>query len=98
MLAASHVLVVIQPDTTLQLPAKLYEYFGLRRPILALADDGAVARIVRDGAFGLVVSPTDVDGIATALTHLYRNQKTLSKPASAMRAWPSLMLGTNRTP
>ena len=75
--AASHVLVVIQPDTTVQVPAKLYEYVGLRRPILALAEDGAVARVVRDGDFGLVVSPTNVDGIATALTHLYRNHKTL---------------------
>ena len=72
LLAASHVLVVIQPDTRLQVPVKLYEYVGLRRPILALAEDGAVARLVRDGGFGLVVSPTDVDGIATALTDLYR--------------------------
>ena len=77
MSAASHVLVVIQPDTTLQVPSKLYEYIGLRRPILALADDGAVARVVRDGDFGLVVSPTNVDGIATVLTHLYRNHNTL---------------------
>ena len=77
MLAASHVLVVIQPITRVQVPAKLYEYVGLRRPILALAEDGAVARVIRDGDCGLVVSPTDVDGIATALTHLYRNHKTL---------------------
>jgi glycosyltransferase involved in cell wall biosynthesis len=77
MLAASHVLVVIQPHTKVQVPAKLYEYVGLRRPILALAEDGAVARVVRDGDFGLVVSPTNVDGIATALTHLYRSHRTL---------------------
>ena len=56
LLAASHVLVVIQPDTGLQVPVKLYEYVGLRRPILALAEDGAVARLVRDGNFGVVVS------------------------------------------
>lgn len=77
ILAASHVLVVIQPDTTLQVPAKLYEYVGLRRHILALADDGAVARVVRDGDFGLVVPPTNVDSIAAALTQLYRSHKTL---------------------
>ena len=81
LLSASHVLVVIQPDTALQVPAKLYEYVGLRRPILALADPGAVARIVRDGGFGVVVSPTDVDGIASALTQLYRSHETLV-PAS----------------
>ena len=68
---------MIQPDTRLQVPVKLYEYVGLRRPILALAEDGAVARLVRDGGFGLVVSPTDVDGIAAALTDLYRRRGTL---------------------
>ena len=66
LLSASHVLVVIQPDTALQVPAKLYEYVGLRRPILALADAGAVARIVRDGGFGVVVPPTDVEHRARA--------------------------------
>jgi glycosyltransferase involved in cell wall biosynthesis len=78
ILAASQVLLVIQPDTALQVPAKLYEYVGLRRPILALADEGAVARVVRDGDFGLVVSPTNVDSIATALTQLYRSRETLA--------------------
>ena len=77
MLAASHVLVAIQPDTTLQIPVKLYEYVGLRRTILALAEEGAVARLVRGGGFGLVVSPSDVDGIAAALTDLYRRRETL---------------------
>jgi hypothetical protein len=77
MLAASHVLVAIQPDTTLQIPVKLYEYIGLRRTILALAEEGAVARLVRGGGFGLVVSPSDVDGIAAALTDLYRRRGTL---------------------
>jgi glycosyltransferase involved in cell wall biosynthesis len=75
-LAASHVLVVIQPDTRLQVPVKLYEYVGLRRPILALAEDGAVARLVRDGGFGVVVSPTDAAQIAAALTDLYRVHTT----------------------
>jgi glycosyltransferase involved in cell wall biosynthesis len=77
MLAASHVLVAIQPGTTLQIPVKLYEYIGLRRIILALAEEGAVARLVRGGGFGLVVSPSDVDGIAAALTDLYRRRGTL---------------------
>ena len=58
-------------------PAKLYEYIGLRRPILALADEGAVTRVIRDGDFGLVVSPTNVDDIASALTRLYRERETV---------------------
>lgn len=82
ILAASHVLVVIQPGTALQVPAKLYEYVGLRRPILALTDEGAVARIVRDGDFGLVVSPTDVERIATALTGIYRSRESLVRASN----------------
>jgi glycosyltransferase involved in cell wall biosynthesis len=77
ILSGSHVLVAIQPDTTLQVPAKLYEYIGLRRPILALADEGAVSRIVREGEFGLVVPPTDVNRIAEALADLYCRRETL---------------------
>jgi glycosyltransferase involved in cell wall biosynthesis len=85
-LAASHVLVVIQPDTALQVPAKLYEYVGLRRRILALAEEGAVARVVREGDFGDVVPPADVDRIASALSTLYRERDSLVRTATANRS------------
>jgi glycosyltransferase involved in cell wall biosynthesis len=83
LLSASHVLVVIQPETALQVPAKLYEYIGLRRRILALADAGAVARVIREGEFGDVVPPADVEQIALALTRLYRQRETLVHDAAA---------------
>jgi glycosyltransferase involved in cell wall biosynthesis len=86
LLAASHVLVVIQPDTALQVPAKLYEYIGLRRPILALAEAGAVARVVREGHFGLVVPPADAEAIAGALTTLYERRGRLVADAAANTA------------
>jgi glycosyltransferase involved in cell wall biosynthesis len=79
MLAASHVLVAIQPGSSLQVPAKLYEYVGLRRPILALADGGAVARVIREARCGVVVSPRDVDAIAAALVDLYLRRSTLHR-------------------
>lgn len=71
MLAASHVLVVIQPGTALQIPAKLYEYVGLRRPILALTDEGGVARVARDSGLGVVVPAIDATGIASAVARLH---------------------------
>ena len=71
LLAASHALVVIQPGTVLQVPAKLYEYIGLRRPILALADEGAVPRVVREAEAGVCAPPRDVNAIANALSKLY---------------------------
>jgi glycosyltransferase involved in cell wall biosynthesis len=81
MLAASHVLVVIQPGSALQIPAKLYEYIGLRRPILALADEVAVARVIREARCGVVVSPLDVNAIEAALVDLYRQRSTLHRAA-----------------
>ena len=71
ILAASHMLVVIQPGTALQIPAKMYEYIGLRRPILALTDEGGVARVAHDSGLGIVVPSTDAQSIAHALTQLY---------------------------
>ena len=82
LLSASHVLVVIQPETALQVPAKLYEYIGLRRRILALAGAGAVARVIREGDFGDVVPPADVEQIALALARLYRQRETLVHDAA----------------
>ena len=80
-LAASHALVVIQPGTSLQVPAKLYEYVGLRRPILALADEGGVARVARESGLGRVVSPADVPGIARAVQLLFRQNSKATGPA-----------------
>ena len=78
ILAGSHVLVVIQPDAALMAPAKLYEYIGLRRPILALADDGAVTRMIRDVHHSLHVAPDDVESIAQALHRLYQQHSTMT--------------------
>ena len=78
ILAGSHVLIVIQPDAALMAPAKLYEYIGLRRPILALADEGAVTRVIRDVHHSLSASPHDVDAIANALHQLYQQHSTLT--------------------
>jgi glycosyltransferase involved in cell wall biosynthesis len=69
-LAASNALLVVQPGTELQVPVKLFEYMGLRKPILALAPDGAVADIVRRGRLGFAVLPNDVAAIQSALVEL----------------------------
>jgi glycosyltransferase involved in cell wall biosynthesis len=74
LLAASHVLIVIQPGNALQAPSKVYEYIGLRRPILALADEGAAVRLIKEARCGVVVSPIDVEAIANALCNLYQQQ------------------------
>lgn len=77
-MAASHVLLVIQPESIIQVPAKLYEYMALRRPILALAPEGAVGDLIREGNLGILVPPTDVPAIANALCSLYEQRHSLA--------------------
>ncbi len=92
ILAASHVLVVIQPDTALQVPAKLYEYVGLRRPILALAEEGAVVANRPRGSFRR-------RGLAGGRRrHRRRARRTVSPPrdigarsVSPTPGWPGTM-------
>ncbi len=67
-LRTSDLLLLIQPDTKLQIPAKLYEYAATRKPILALSDvDGAVDRIICREEWGEVVGSDDVDSIERSL-------------------------------
>jgi glycosyltransferase involved in cell wall biosynthesis len=70
-LADSDALLILQPDLRLAIPAKLYEYAAVGRPILALADtDGAVARIIADEGWGRTVSNDDVEAIVSAMDDL----------------------------
>lgn len=77
MMRADILLLVHTPEYRLGVPAKLYEYLGAGRPILALAEpDGDIAWVVRESAvLHRIVSPRDVPGIQTALTELIREIK-----------------------
>jgi glycosyltransferase involved in cell wall biosynthesis len=46
---------------------KLYEYFGSRKPILALVPDGVAANDVHSYRGGTVVDPDDIDGARSAI-------------------------------
>lgn len=76
---AADVLVAIQPDTTLQIPVKVYEYLWARRPILALASEGAVADLLAELGAGVVVPAADEGAIATALARLYAGRRDLGE-------------------
>lgn len=77
-LRAADVLLVVQPDTRVQVPVKLYEYLWARKPILALASDGAVADLVLGGHVGRVVPADDEGAIADALRDLQARRETLA--------------------
>lgn len=70
---SSDVLLLVQPGTRLQIPAKLYEYAALGRPILALADaGGAVDNLLRREGWGSAVRHDDVERIADEVHALFQ--------------------------
>jgi glycosyltransferase involved in cell wall biosynthesis len=56
-------------DSRMVYTGKMFEYFGSRRPILALAGEGATKTIIEETGAGVVVEPSDVEGIADALRY-----------------------------
>lgn len=75
-LFSSDVLLLVQPDTKLQIPAKLYEYAATGRPVLALTDEhGAVDQLVTREGWGEVVANDDVERIAATVLRFYRRRQ-----------------------
>jgi glycosyltransferase involved in cell wall biosynthesis len=74
MQRADILLLVHGPRCQVGVPAKLYEYLGAGRPILALAEpDSDIAWVLREsGVLHRIVSPTEVQGIRQALVELVR--------------------------
>ncbi|HEV7918551.1 MAG TPA: glycosyltransferase [Solirubrobacterales bacterium] len=87
-MAESDVLLFLLRDTPGiddQIPARLYEYLRLGKPILALAPSGAAQELVaRHG--GKVIHPTDSAGLAQALTEIARGEL----PGSADPSHPEI--------
>ena len=64
-------LLIVQPVTTVSVPAKLYEYMAAKRPVLALAEPGGeTAQVVSRSGAGVVVPSHDEDAILKALVAL----------------------------
>lgn len=69
----SHILLLVHtPGRAIGVPAKLYEYLGAGRPILALAEpDGDIAWVLRESkVLHRIVAPMDVAGIRKAIAEL----------------------------
>lgn len=67
-LAHADVLLLLQPEAHLQIPAKVFEYLQLRRPILTIAGKGATQELIEQTGAGVVVDSDDVDGLTQALS------------------------------
>jgi glycosyltransferase involved in cell wall biosynthesis len=74
MMRDSEALLLLMPErgaASRVIPAKLFDYLGAARPILAAVPaDSAAAALVRRTGSGIVVPPDDVDALASALTDL----------------------------
>ncbi len=66
MMSAS-ALFLLQPGHTISVPGKVYEYLAIGRPILAIAEEGETAAIVRESGIGVSATPEDRDGILRGL-------------------------------
>jgi glycosyltransferase involved in cell wall biosynthesis len=66
-MAMADLLVVIQPDTAVQVPGKLYEMLPFRKPIVALTGAGATADVIGEYRLGVVAEPKDPQAIASAI-------------------------------
>ncbi|MBK9262573.1 MAG: glycosyltransferase family 4 protein [Polyangiaceae bacterium] len=87
MLAQSHVALLILdavPGAESMYPAKIFEIMHLRRPLLALAPQGAISRLIENHNLGIVVNPRDPVAIADAIGRYVRafEQGEIIGPAS----------------
>ncbi len=90
MVRADLLLLIHTPGYRVGVPAKLYEYLGARRPILALAEpDGDVAGVLRrSGVLHRIVPHHDPAAIQRALVELCREirqgQPAVNDPAALL--------------
>lgn len=75
----SSVLLVLQPDSPLQIPAKIYEYVATGRPLLLIGGEGATANLVTRHALG-VSSPNQLAAIKVLLNELATGVRKLVQP------------------
>ena len=63
----SHLALLLAPNLPYQIPAKVYDYLGAGTPILAIAEEGGTADLIRETDFGKAFPSEDVAGIAQVI-------------------------------
>jgi hypothetical protein len=75
-------LLVIQPDSPLQIPGKIYEYVATRRPLLLVGGEGATANLVQRHRLGLAC-PNDAGRIRQLMVDVIEGRQVLSASPQA---------------
>ena len=78
----SSVLLVLQPDSPLQVPAKIYEYVATGRPLLLIGGEGATANLVARHGLG-ASSPNHLTRIKALLKDVTSGAQSLIPPDAA---------------
>lgn len=74
-MAGSDVLLIIQPATKLQIPAKIFEYIAVGKTIFAITGEGATADLVKHENLGIVANPENIEEIENKLRFLQQEYK-----------------------
>jgi glycosyltransferase involved in cell wall biosynthesis len=72
--AADGLLLITAGTRRHEVTGKIFEYFGVGRPILALADNNEAARMVREAGAGITVAPGDAAAARDALLAFVRGE------------------------
>lgn len=81
-MAKSDVLLLLQPDYPLQVPAKIYEYVTAGRPLFVLGGEGATANLVHRYRLGRCC-PNRVSEAKRTLMELMNDRTSLTPPNPA---------------
>jgi len=83
ILWSASALLLFQGGYTLQVPAKFYEYLPTGKPMLVIAQDGALTDIAKSTGLAVCAPPNDVEAIEEALLQIFMKQAKTSKGAQA---------------
>jgi glycosyltransferase involved in cell wall biosynthesis len=71
----SHLLLLlVTPIQSINIPAKIYDYFGSGTKIMAITEPGATSDLIKNTNSGTCFFPTDIDGIADHIVTLLRRE------------------------
>ncbi len=75
-MARADILLVLQPNSPLQIPSKIYEYISFGKPILVIGDTGATATLVNEHKLG-ICCPNEVSALKDILLDLLNRQDSI---------------------
>ena len=78
----SHIALLFAPNLPYQIPAKVYDYLGTGSRILAIAEEGGSADLVRETGSGQAFLPNDIEGIKQFIIGEMGSQKSAKSDMS----------------